>query len=123
MTGSGDRERLLGRWRNTAGEQTRGIVEVEVTPSATGIRVAPRVVGTEGRIAWPPIDCRVYACGEEDRQPGAAALGIVELDEMSVELQLRVNKGILCVMSWTRFRLPGRHAWVTRELFTREVEP
>ncbi len=137
---TGLRELLLGRWRATAGPG-RGVIEsveiveivetvetVETVESVEtfGIRVTPRGAKAEG--AWPSVECQVYACGEEDRQPGAAALGVVALETRSVELQLRVNKGILCVMSWTRFVRadPGQRAWVTRELFVRaspEVGP
>lgn len=114
---------LVGRWRNTAGEQTRGILDVEITRSPTGIRMDSRIVGRDGIVAWPSVDCELFTTREEDQQPGVAALGKLELDELAVELQLRVNKGILCVMSWTCFPASTRHAWVTRELFARELEP
>jgi hypothetical protein len=121
--------RLAGRWLNTlAPEHNLGIDRVAVdVVGDRSIDVALTIIGVEGSVAWGPVRCEVFECWEEDQVRGAAALGVVELDELTVELQLRVNKGILCVMSWTRYREPGRHAWVTRELFARaladEVRP
>jgi hypothetical protein len=107
---------LLGRWRNTD-PRSEGIAEVRVDPDPVGIRVGLRVRTREGDREWPSAPCEVYGCIEEDRTPGAAALGMVVLDGLEVELQLRVNKGILCVMTWTRFLDGSRHDYVVRELF------
>jgi hypothetical protein len=109
---------LLGHWRNTDPE-SKGIAEVRVEPDPAGIRVGLRVRTREGDREWPSAPCELYDCIEEDRAPGAAALGMVVLDGLEVELQLRVNKGILCVMTWTRFLDGSRHDYVVRELFAR----
>lgn len=116
--------RLEGRWLNTlAPEHNLGIDRVVVSMVGDrAIEVALTVMGVDGPVAWGPVRCEVFECWEEDQVRSAAALGILELDEMAVELQLRVNKGILCVMSWTRFRDLGRHPWVTRELFARALD-
>lgn len=116
--------RLDGRWFNTLEpERNLGIERVEVW--VTGEReivVMLEIVGERGSAMWGPLRCEVFECWEEDQEPGAAALGVLEFDDVLVELQLRVNKGILCVMSWIRFGEPGRHAWTTRELFARELD-
>jgi hypothetical protein len=115
---------LAGRWLNTlAPEHNLGIdgVAVRVVGERV-IEVVLEIVGVEGPATWGPVRCEVFDCWEEDHVPGAAALGVIELDELTVELQLRVNKGILCVMTWTRFHVPSRRAWNTRELFARALE-
>jgi hypothetical protein len=116
--------RLEGRWLNTLEpERNLGIDRVQVkVVDERAITIALEIIGVDGPATWGPVRCEVFECWEEDHVPGAAALGVVELDEAVIELQLRVNKGILCVMSWTRFREPGRHAWNTRELFARALE-
>lgn len=114
--------RLAGRWLNTL-ETTLGIDRVVVTVvGARELDVVLTIVGVEGPVVWGPVRCELFECWEEDEVRGAAALGLVELDELTVELQLRVNKGILCVMSWTRYRSAGRPAWTTRELFARALD-
>lgn len=109
---------LVGHWRNTDAH-SEGIAEVRVAPDPAGIRVGLRVRTREGEREWPSTACELFECIEEDHTPGAAALGVLALDGLEVELQLRINKGILCVMTWTRFLDGSRRDYVVRELFAR----
>ena len=59
------------------------------------IEVSLSILGMDGPATWGPVRCEVFECWEEDRVLGAAALGVIELEDLSVELQLRVNKGII----------------------------
>jgi hypothetical protein len=117
--------RLEGRWLNTlATGQVDSIDHVVVrVVGERAIEVLVVAVSIPGLISWGRVRCEVFECWEEDQVRGAAALGRIEhIEDTDVELQLRVNKGILCVMRWTRFRDPGQNPWVTRELFARALD-
>lgn len=112
-------ELLLGHWHNTH-HGSRGILEIAL--ERRGDRVAVRVwrARAQGLADWGETQGGLFTCVEEDGVRSAAALARYDFGFMECELQIRQNKGILAVTSFSSFRDgSGRSSYVTRELFYR----
>jgi hypothetical protein len=91
-------------------------VLVEADPDRLGFRV--EVVS--GGVDWGAAAGDAFACLEEDAVVSTAGIARFDRSEETVELQLRVNKGILGVMTWTTPK-SGRPV-VVRDLLVRVEE-
>lgn len=113
-------DKLLGRWVNT-NRETQGIAECTVKKDAGRISVRVIGVGENGPVEWPVVDAEVLANLEEEAGQRAVALAATfEFGFMTAETYIRVNKGVLVIVLFVRFRdQSGRSSYVNREFFYR----
>jgi hypothetical protein len=112
---------ILGSWRN-ADPRARGLAGIEVAGDGRQPRLRVTGAGEVGPGDWGWAPARAFACREEDDVESVSLLAAYDLGDAEVELQLRVNKGILAVTRFSRFRDgSGRSDYVVRELFRRRA--
>src|SRR5689334_25245984 len=105
---------LLGHWLNT-NFKTRGIAECEITQDDAGVLV--NIVGAETE--WPSARATVLANLEEEAgQRSVALMATFELDFMTAETHIRVNKGVLVIVLYVTFHDDSGHSnYLNREFF------
>ncbi len=113
-------ERLIGRWVNT-NRDTQGLSEVVIEQEGELFTVRAVGVGEDGPIAWPEAEATVLMnLEEEGGQRAIAFAATFDLGYMKMQAQIRVNKGVLAPVLFTRFLDDsGRADYVTREFFSR----
>lgn len=113
-------DKLLGRWVNT-NRDTLGISECTVKKEEGRVSVSVVGVGEEGPIEWPVVEADVLANLEEEAGQRAVALAAnFDFGFMTAETYIRVNKGVLVIVLFARFRDDsGRSSYVNREFFYR----
>lgn len=113
--------KLIGQWVNTD-PGTRGLAEIRIEQTGEEFKVSTVGVGPEGPIDWPAARAEALANLEEEAGQRALALAVTfHFDFMSVEAYLRVNKGVLVIVHFSKFRdASGRSSYVNREFFYRK---
>lgn len=117
-----DASALLGEWRNTNNSAT-GIARLVLTQ--TGNEIAVRVFGAghPQPFDWGEAPAELFADLPELKQ-ATSFTSFHDLGFMSVWLLVYVNKGVLVVVSLTRFQDDsGRSNYWGRELFFRSRGP
>ena len=111
---------LSGRWLNT-NRDTRGISECVVTQDGEGITVSITAVGDNEPVPWPIARATILANLEEEAgQRTIALLAKFDLDYMTADTHVRVNKGVLVIVLYFTFHDDsGRSNYLTREFFYR----
>ena len=118
---SPDANSFLGHWKNT-NPHTFGILELAIELADTGlsIRIWGAAVGV--RVDWGVQQAEAFACVEENAVQAASLYATYNFGFMTTELQLRLNKGILPLMSFSVFHDDsGRSNYHTREFFYRSA--
>lgn len=120
MRTSGNPASVLGRWLNT-NRDTRGIAECLVTQDEEGFTVSITAVGDNEPMPWPSARARVFANLEEEAGQRTVALtATFNLNDMTAETHMRVNKGVFVIVLYVTWREgSGRSNYVTREFFYR----
>ena len=121
--GPPDASGFLGYWRNTIPETSR-IRELVIRATDDG-GLSIRIWGATGAAPsdWGVRPAEAFACIEENAVQAAALLAVYDFGFMSTELQLRLNKGILPLMSFSTFKDgSGRSNYYTREFFYLSAE-
>lgn len=120
MKTSGNIGSLLGHWLNT-NRETRGIAECVVAQDDEGITVS--ITGVGEPVEWPSARGIVLANLEEEAgQRTIALLADFDLGFMTVETHIRVNKGVLVIVLYAKFRDgSGRSNYLNREFFYRST--
>lgn len=117
-------ELVAGRWLNTAASPT-GLAQIEIETSSTEkarVRIWERTgSATED---WGEEPAEVFGCVEEDRVSSVCLLAHYRRSGSRIELQIRQNKGVLAVTSFTSYLgKKNRFNHVGRELFCRTPAP
>jgi len=117
-----DASPLLGEWRNTNNSAT-GIARLVLTQTRNGIAVRVFGAGRPQPFDWGEAPAELFAdLPELDKAMSFTSFH--DLGFMSVWLLVYVNKGVLVVVSLTRFQdNSGRSDYWGRELFFRSQEP
>jgi len=120
MITSANTASLSGRWLNT-NRDTRGISECVVTQDGEGITVSITAVGDNEPEPWPIARATILANLEEEAgQRTIALLAKFDLDYMTADTHVRVNKGVLVIVLYFTFHDDsGRSNYLTREFFYR----
>jgi hypothetical protein len=117
-----DASALLGEWSNTNDSAT-GIARLLLTQTGNGIVVRIFGAGRPQPFDWGEAPVELFADLPELNQ-ATAFTSLHDLGFMSVWLLVYVNKGVLVVVSMTRFQDDsGRSSYWGRELFFRSREP
>ena len=116
-----DSSDLLGTWANTNSSAT-GIVRLMLAQSENRIRV--RVFGAGSpAIDWGEAPAEIFAEGPGLSQ-ATSFTSFYDLGFMSIWLQAYVVKGVLVVVSFTRFQDgSGRSNYFGKEFFFRSEKP
>ena len=116
MITTGNTASVLGRWLNT-NHETRGIAECVVAQDGEGITV--NITGVNEQ--WPAVRATVLANLEEEAgQRTVALLATFNLDVMTAETHIRVNKGVLVIVLYVTWHDDsGRSNYLNREFFYR----
>jgi len=114
-------DQLLGKWVNT-NRETRGISECVISQDGEHFSVSALGVGLAGPVEWPKTAAKMLANLEEEGGQRAVALrAVFDFEFMSVETQIRVNRGVLVVVLYVSFLdHSGRSNYVSREFFHRQ---
>ena len=117
-----DASALLGEWSNTNNSAT-GIARLVLTETGNGIVVRVFGAGHPQPFDWGEAPAELFADLPELKQ-ATSFTSFHDLGFMSVWLLVYVNKGVLVVVSLTRFQDgSGRSNYWGRELFFRSREP
>lgn len=117
-----DASALLGEWSNTNNSAT-GITRLVLTQTGSGIVVRVFGAGHPQPFDWGEAPAELFADLPELNQ-ATSFTSFHDLGFMSVWLLVYVNKGVLVVVSLTRFHDDsGRSNYWGRELFFRSREP
>jgi hypothetical protein len=113
---------LLGHWLNT-NRETRGIAECVVAQDEDGITVSITGASEAAPVQWPTARATVLANLEEEAgQRTIALLANFNLEFMTAETHVRVNKGVLVIVLYVTFHDDsGRSNYLNREFFYRDV--
>lgn len=117
-----DASALLGEWSNTNTSAT-GIARLLLTQAENGIVVRVFGAGNPQPLDWGEAPAELFADLPELNQ-ATSFTSFHDLGFMNVWLLVYVNKGVLVVVSLTRFQDDsGRANYWGRELFFRSREP
>jgi hypothetical protein len=117
-----DASPLLGEWSNTNNSAT-GIARLVLTQTGNEIAVRVFGAGTPQPFDWGEAPAELFADLPELKQ-AMSFTSFHDLGFMSVWLLVYVNKGVLVVVSLTKFQDDsGRANYWGRELFFRSREP
>jgi hypothetical protein len=117
-----DASALLGEWSNTNVSAT-GIARLLLTQAGNGVVVRVFGAGHPQPFDWGDAPAELFADLPELNQ-ATAFTSFHDVGFMSVWLLVYVNKGVLVVVSMTRFQDDsGRSNYWGRELFFRSREP
>lgn len=112
-----DAHSYLGHWKNT-NPHTSGILELAIESADTGLSIRIWGAAAGVRVDWGVQKAEAFACVEENAVQAAALYATYDFGFMTTELQLRLNKGILPLMSFSVFcDDSGRSNYYTREFF------
>lgn len=110
---------LLGLWHN-CNRESRGLHQVEIKPDGAGIAVRIVSHGEDGDVDWGWQSGSLFASVEEGNVSGVASRVVYDFEFMTVEVQIRANKGVLVPTLFTTFNdSSGRSSYFTREFFHR----
>jgi hypothetical protein len=111
---------LLGRWLNT-NHDTRGMRECVIAQNGEDITVSIATAGNNEPVHWPATRAKILANVEEEAgQRTIALLAKFDLDDMTVDSHVRVNKGVLVIVIYVTFNDErGRANYLNREFFYR----
>ena len=113
---------LLGEWSNTNHSAT-GIARLILTQTENGFVVRVLGAGNPQPLDWGEAPAELFADLPELNQ-ATSFTSFHDLEFMSVWLLVYVNKGVLVVVSLTRFQdESGRSNYWEKELFFRSREP
>jgi hypothetical protein len=116
-----DASGFLGHWRNTNPQSSR-IRELTIQAAEGAFTIQIWGAVGDARVDWGVRRAQAFACIEENAVPAASLFATYDFGFMTMELQLRLNKGILPLMSFSRFRDDsGRSNYYTREFFYRNA--
>ncbi len=117
--GRPDASGFLGHWKNT-NPHTSGMLELTIESADTGLSIRIWGVAGDARVDWGVQRAEAFTCVEENAVQAASLYATYDFGFMTTELQLRLNKGILPLMSFSVFRDDsGRSNYYTREFFYR----
>lgn len=120
--GPPDASGFLGHWRNT-NPGSSGVRELAVGCTDTGLTVRIWGAGADGSVDWGVRPAEAFACVEENGVPAASLYATYDFGFMTTVLQMRLNKGILPLLSFNVFRDDsGRSNYHVREFFFRSGE-
>ncbi len=115
--GRPDASAFLGHWKNT-NPHTSGILEFAIESADTGLSIRIWGAAAGVRVDWGVQKAEAFTCVEENAAQAAALYATYDFGFMTTELQLRLNKGILPLMSFSVFYDDsGRSNYYTREFF------
>ncbi len=119
--GPPDASAFLGYWKNT-NPHTSGVIELAIEPADTGLSIRIWGAAADDRVDWGVQRAEAFACVEENAVQAASLYATYDFGFMTTELQLRLNKGILPLMSFSVFRDDsGRSNYYAREFFYRSA--
>lgn len=112
-------EPYLGLWLNTD-PATKRVRKLLIETHGTDLSIQLWGASEDGLVDWGIRPAEAYVCTEENGVEAASVFASYDFGFMCCDLQLRLNKGILPMMSWSRFRDDsGRSNTYVREFFYR----
>ena len=120
MITSANPRSLFGRWLNT-NRDTRGMRECVIAQNGEDITVSITTAGNDEPVHWPATRTTVLANVEEEAgQRTVALLANFDLNAMTVNSHVRVNKGVLVIVIYVTYHDDsGRSNYLNREFFYR----
>ncbi|HEX5082506.1 MAG TPA: hypothetical protein VFY40_10700 [Blastocatellia bacterium] len=115
-------DKLIGRWLNTNPE-TQGVAEIIIEDAGERFFVSAQGVGENGLIAWPRTEATALANLEDEGGQLAMAPAVdFDFGFMRAETHLRVNKGVLVMVTYYIFLDGSRRSnYVNKEFFYRHA--
>jgi hypothetical protein len=115
-------DKLIGRWLNTNPE-TQGVAEIIIEGAGERFFVSAQGVGENSLIAWPRTEATALANLEDEGGQLAMAPAVdFDFGFMRAETHLRVNKGVLVMVTYHIFLDSSRRSnYVNKEFFYRHA--
>lgn len=107
-----------GVWINV-NPRTTGIARLDITSAGQGLRIAIHAVGPQGMISWGTVERVTLFASGPAMTSVVGFTAMVDLGFVEVRLQANLNKGLMVLASYTRFKDgSGRVDSFTREYFS-----